>query len=417
MLLKCKTKKEYMFKIRLIAFLTMIAIMIPLIIGSLFPAFAEVKKYCRECGAEIQMDLDSAGTPYKWTHPESDTCSHSKEYTMDPSADSLTWVWGTAGIDPSYAEEKEAADMAFGEAFIRSMLRMIFGSTSGSTEDYTSPISMLTRTFKYLAEDGGIIDGITSSSWYLFIVGASFIIMFFRFMSDYALEKMWEWDRQSTETLYRPFLKLVGGIIFILLLPYFLRFILYLSQAAIVSIRSNPFTADGTDTSTILKDAEDSLIKTLGFEKGGVTKIPQNMGAILQGVVVLAIPFLVANAANLGIFFICFSRVLEIACRAAIAPLAMSDIYKMGERSNGMQYLFGFFGICFQGFAILLVFFVSDYVSVLVIKEMIVDFSGKIGGDISGISTLTFFISAIALSKLVILFRTGQLAKSAFGGQ
>lgn len=415
MLQNCQTKQEYKLKSRLTALFLVVLILIPLVMNTVFTTYADTRYYCRECGVELTTETDAAGTPTVWRHPESDTCSHSKAFTNDPGTDSVNWVWNTEGVDPSYEAEAAEDEMAFGEGFIRSMLQVVFSSTSGGEEDFASPVAMLSKTFNYLAQDGGIIDGITSSTWYLFIVGSAFIIMLFRFMSDYALDKIWDTQSQTPEMYYKPLFKLIASMVFVIALPYFLKFGLYVSQAAIMAIRTNPFTAEGTDTSTILKQAEDELIKALGFEKGGVTKLPQNMSAMMQGIVTLLVPWMVANVSSMGIFFVCFSRVLEISVRAALAPLAMTDIYKLGDRSHGVSYLFTFFGVCFQGFAILLVFFIADYVSALVIKEMIGLFTGGLG-NIKGVSSLCWFMAAIALAKLTIIFRTGQLAKAAFGG-
>lgn len=400
--------KNRLFRIRITAVFMAAALFFPLIFAE--RAYAADSYTCTECDSALTYSEDDS----LYIHPEND-CSHSGEEVSDPS--SADWLNTDTEEDANADADgtDDGGEEAFGEGFIRMMLQTIFNTDDGNEGSFLSPGNLLDKTFEYMAGSNGVIDSITESTWYLFLVGSCFIIMLFRFGSDYALEKVWDPSQQTPEMLYKPLFKLIAAMVFVIALPHFLKLGLYLSQAAIHVIKNNPFSADGTDTATILKEAEDSLVAALGFEAGGITKMPQNLGALIQGVLTLILPFLISLVCSVGVFFTCFSRILEISVRAALAPMAMTDIYKMGDRSHGISYLFDFFGVCFQGFAILLVFFVSDYISSLIIKEMIAEFQG-LTGTITGISKIAMCMSAINLAKLVIVFRTGSLARSALSG-
>ena len=424
-------QQEYRLKqktrVRVIAVILAFALFFPLLFTNL--AYADTRYWCDICGAELSISGTNEYNDTILAHPDNGCDVQGEDFVDYASQNgSLSTSPYVTTKDPSTGEETdpdksvidepssvEGSDTAFGEDFIRMMLDTIFNTDSANEGSFMAPANLLDKTFEYLCGENGVIDVITDSTWYLFLVGACFIIMLFRFMSDYAMEKVWDVNKQTPEMLYKPLFKLVAAMVFVVALPHFLKLGLYLSQAAIHVIRDNPFSSDGADTSAILSSAQDSLIEKLGFEAGGLTKLPQNLGALIQGVLVLILPYIISMVCNVGIFFACFSRILELAIRAALAPLSMTDIYKAGDRSHGIHYLFEFFGVCFQGFAILLVFFVADYISALVIREMLAEFEG-FTGTIQGIAKITMCVSAINLSKLVLVLKTASLAKGALSG-
>ena len=399
-------------RIRLLAVFAAAALFLPVLFAR--EVFAAETFWCVECGAEMQY-TDVTNT---YVHPTND-CSHSGGSTNIPlNQDWLTNTQseGGTGGDSTGDGTDESGEEAFGEGFIRMMLEKIFNSNQQAEGSFISPGNMLTETFNYLAGSGGVIDSITGSTWYLFLVGSCFMVMLIRFMSDFALDKAWDPSQQQTpEMFYKPLFKLIAAMIFVIALPYFLKFGMYISQAAIELIKNNPFSSNGTDTSEILKKAQDTLIDSLGFEAGGITKIPQNLGALIQGVIMLILPYIISTVCEIGVFFVIFSRILELSIRAALAPLAMTDIYKMGDRSHGMSYLFDFFGVCFQGFAILLVFFVADYITALLMTELLAEFESLLSTP-ANLGTICMCMAAINLGKLSIIFKTGSLAKSALSG-
>lgn len=256
-------------------------------------------------------------------------------------------------------------------------------------------------------------DGIVHQSWYVFLQCIAVLIMLMRFMSDYAMDKVWQTaDHHTPEQLFKPIFRLLCGFLFILLVHYFLSFGMYLSHAAFHAMSSGIETASSASSDV----AKDTLTQMLGFEKKGITHVPQNIGALLMGVLVFILPLLVSMIASVGTLFVCFSRVLELIVRAVFAPLAVTDCYKAGDGAHGFKYIMEYFGIAFQCVAILAVLWASSYVCQIMfanIREVLPDAGAA--DYMRRISNIAMYIAGIKLAQLVLMLKTGQITKSVFG--
>lgn len=389
-------------------FLVVVLLFPIFILHSPFPAYAAETVYCQECGQSFSLTNEDDVK----THPDN-SCSHAGE---DVSI-ATSFV---ASTPPAGGEGGDSAEMAFGEAFIRNMMDTIFNIDpdvgDADTPSFTSPEYLLELSFECLIGDDGVIDTIIEHDGYKFLVAACFLIMLLRFVSDYALDKVWDVDKQTPEMLFKPIFKLIAAMVFVLCLPWFFKFALYLSQGAYRIFSTIGNETGGSNVDDILNIAKDSLVTELGFVPGGISKLPQNIGAMISGVVTLILPYIISLICNVGIFFTIFSRILEIGVHLTLSPLAMTDIYKGGDHARGMRYLYEFFGLCFQSVAIMVVFLASNMVSATLINELISVFEERAGMGIAGISQIAMALSAINLAKLVIMLRTASISKSAFGG-
>lgn len=93
--------------------------------------------------------------------------------------------------------------------------------------------------------------------------------------------------------------------------------------------------------------------KDLWLDLTGVTwgdKLPflTSLGLLAQ----LLIPWLVTKAIIACVYFICYSRLIEMLVRMLAAPIAVSDFITEGIRGSGWRYLKNFLAICLQGMII-----------------------------------------------------------------
>lgn len=418
-------KKKRILAILLCVVMVLATLSVPLV------AHAASRYWCTECGGEFRMGATDPYNPQRrqLEHPsgtvEYGDCSHFG-VTAYLSSDGTVSSWvtdenpdgsGEGGEEGEGGSGGGAKEMATGEPFIRMMLDTIFGSDDAwDAGGYMAVNNLLVVTFEYLV---GALDTLTSTVWYGVIVAMSLVYMLLRFVIDYATgDTIWkDGHNYELEIIFKPFIRLMICMIFVVSVQHFLKLGLFISQAAANVIIENPLGGAGSvDTSSVLETAKDTLIQQLGFEAGGITKLPGNLAAMIEGFVLLIIPYLVSTVGNVAVFFVCFRRVLELGVRAALAPLAMIDLYKEGANGHGIRYIFTYFGVCFQSVAILVVLFISDMISAQIIEGMMTGFSGMLG-TMSGISKVALSLAAINLAKNVMVMKTADLAKNAFGGQ
>lgn len=107
--------------------------------------------------------------------------------------------------------------------------------------------------------------------------------------------------------------------------------------------------------------------------------------------VYLLIPWGGSWLMRLAINIICYSRVIEIYCRAVLAPIALSDFYHGGLQSSGWRFLKNFVAVCLQGATILLISIIFS----LMIKVIVVEDSGHPMAFLG--SYLAFYGSSVML--------------------
>lgn len=93
--------------------------------------------------------------------------------------------------------------------------------------------------------------------------------------------------------------------------------------------------------------------KDLWFDLTGVKwgdKLPimTSLGLLCQ----LLIPWLASKAMIGCVYFICYSRLIEMLVRMLAAPIAVSDFITEGIRGSGWRYIKNFLAICLQGMII-----------------------------------------------------------------
>lgn len=75
---------------------------------------------------------------------------------------------------------------------------------------------------------------------------------------------------------------------------------------------------------------------------------------VLMHMCTLLVPWLFAKLTYFVCMIIAFTRCLELLVRAAIAPMAITDIYSQGTHGNGFRFIKKFFAIALQGAIIIL---------------------------------------------------------------
>lgn len=92
-----------------------------------------------------------------------------------------------------------------------------------------------------------------------------------------------------------------------------------------------------------------------------VTK-PEDSGfwEAIGAMVILAIPLLVSFLLRVAIFFISFSRIIEMILRAMFAPIGCADVVSGGSHSAGVRYLKKMLAISIQGALMIAVVYISS---------------------------------------------------------
>ncbi|HJB27195.1 MAG TPA: hypothetical protein IAA06_00145 [Candidatus Blautia faecavium] len=141
-------------------------------------------------------------------------------------------------------------------------------------------------------------------------------------------------------------------------LQHFMRSIVFMIVAYILIIYSmdllQGFVAFGQAVANLLN--ESSLAEGMAFfEKGtpqydqfkeGVSdvKLLPSIGFVIKAI----LPWLISTIASLIVTFLAVSRIVEMVVRCLFAPIAVSDCFRDGYRSNAIRYLKKFLAISLQ---------------------------------------------------------------------
>ena len=164
---------------------------------------------------------------------------------------------------------------------------------------------------------------------------------------------------------------------------------------------------------TIVDQLKDQLTQEMGFNRGkGLLSNVKNIMPFLSAIIMLAGPYIVAQITNVGMFFVAFRRLLELACLTLFAPFAFFDIYK-GANSQAIRFLRGYLGICFQAAAIMAVLAVSSIACGVVFQQYFgsIDTNGAVE-----VSKVAWTMVAIKLAQLTTVGGTAQITRKIFGG-
>lgn len=99
--------------------------------------------------------------------------------------------------------------------------------------------------------------------------------------------------------------------------------------------------------------------------------IPDKTGFLetIGTMLILAIPLLVSFLLKVAIFFISFSRIIEMILRAMFAPIGCADVVSGGSHSAGIRYLKRMLAISIQGALMVAVVYIAGEMMADIIVE------------------------------------------------
>lgn len=95
-------------------------------------------------------------------------------------------------------------------------------------------------------------------------------------------------------------------------------------------------------------DYKDLWKNLTGVTWGDKLPIMTSLGLLCQ----LLLPWLASKAMIACVYFICYSRLIEMLVRMLAAPIAVSDFITEGLHGSGWRYIKNFLAICLQGMII-----------------------------------------------------------------
>lgn len=128
-------------------------------------------------------------------------------------------------------------------------------------------------------------------------------------------------------------------------------------------------------------------------------KLLVSLGVFCQ----LLIPWLISKVMIACIYFICYSRLIEMLVRILAAPIAISDFMTEGLHGAGWRYLKNFLAICLQGMII---------VAISNIYPLIM---GAVLTGSGGFWTVLLKYVAFSFAAIALMFKSLTLAKELVG--
>ena len=325
-------------------------------------------------------------------------------------------------IKPVENDSTETKDELTGaEKFIQNTMLGTILSTE-EEDAFMAPATLLKNSYGYLnyamTGDGGDttmdgaadFEGLTNLDFYKYIQGFSLILMFTLFFYEQSEEYIGNFGDVSVEKIIRPYLKLILAVFFIFNIQKLLSGFLLLSKVLCESISLSLSSGQ----ITIVDQLKDQLTQEMGFNRGkGLLSNVKNIIPFLSAIIMLAGPYIVAQITNVGMFFVAFRRLLELACLTLFAPFAFFDIYK-GANSQALRFIRGYLGICFQAAAIMAVLAVSSIACGVVFQQYFGSIDTKGAVDVSKVA---WTMVAIKLAQLTTAVGgTAQITRKIFGG-
>lgn len=202
-------------------------------------------------------------------------------------------------------------NMVFGEAFIQDCINSINNSIYDSSGNVHSAIEKL----------------ITAMNEPVLAVASVLLVMY---LLIELMEKMTS-DSFNAEQFVKLLIKFVMGQIII-------------SNAIEWSL---VFMSVGSDFITDLLGS----IGTTTISLSGLSEAIAEMGFMekISALVILLLPVLVSFLLRIAVYFMSYSRALEIVVRAAMSPIGFADVVTGGSHSSGFRYMRRMLGISLQG--------------------------------------------------------------------
>lgn len=138
-----------------------------------------------------------------------------------------------------------------------------------------------------------------------------------------------------------------------------------------------------------------------------------NVFALLAVVVIMLLVGIVQLIIFLLMKLVVLSRVLDIALRTAMSPLALSDAFNGNFlNSNAMNFIRSFLAVCLQGS---LIFILAYFTPTLITGALALDPAGGIDAwKICGAMCESIVVSG---ASLLIMFKSGSIAKEVLGAR
>ena len=331
----------------------------------------------------------------------------------------MTYAAEDDAVENDSTETKD--ELTGAEKFIQNTMLGTILSTE-EEDAFMAPATLLKNSYGYLnyamTGDGGDttmdgaadFEGLTNLDFYKYIQGFSLILMFTLFFYEQSEEYIGNFGDVSVEKIIRPYLKLILAVFFIFNIQKLLSGFLLLSKVLCESISLSLSSGQ----ITIVDQLKDQLTQEMGFNRGkGLLSNVKNIIPFLSAIIMLAGPYIVAQITNVGMFFVAFRRLLELACLTLFAPFAFFDIYK-GANSQALRFIRGYLGICFQAAAIMAVLAVSSIACGVVFQQYFGSIDTTKGAV--DISKVAWTMVAIKLAQLTTVGGTAQITRKIFGG-
>ena len=222
--------------------------------------------------------------------------------------------------------------------------------------------------------------------------------------------------KPTMEMLFKPFIRYIAALVFILYLERFLQLVLLLSQWCVFQI-DVPAPAAVT-----IPDYKDVIKTSLGYtdNPNGPLDLIKNALASAQLHITFLLPMLVSKIAFIGTGWVIYSRTVNIIVSALAAPLGMSDLFseKPVRDTRAFVYIRRFAGLCFQAVVIMLVCLALNMVTGTLLTNLINDLTAGSGAaaTIAELSTLSLKLSVFKLVEFGVLMGSANKAKELMGG-
>lgn len=137
-----------------------------------------------------------------------------------------------------------------------------------------------------------------------------------------------------------------------------------------------------------------------GFEWGKEKGIWASIGVMFQ----LVLPWLASKIIIAVVYFICYSRLIEMLVRMCGAPIALSDFMNEGLHGAGWRYLKNFLAICLQGILILAISRLYGYV-----------YSDIFSHPPGGFWNTALMQIAVSFAAVALMFKSLSISKELLG--
>lgn len=210
---------------------------------------------------------------------------------------------------------------------------------------------------------------------------------------------------QGIRAWFRP---LVGLIIGIAVMSYGKELFVYIFELGHAMI--NALIANIGSAGSVSLDAKLEVMNNLagttlvGLEDGVFVQVGKI--GMIDGIglgIELLLPYIVSLIINIAITFIFYGRLINMYVRFAVAPIGLSDMFVKGQQSAGFRYIKSFLALALQGFLMIAVSVIYEFIQVSIFDAGILTFGGLIG------------FLGLAVAYLSLLAQTGTIAKELVG--